>query len=127
MTKPKPQREIVKVPDSPAQKSVGSVAAEKPRTKIPGAIFFGANDASIEPDTMMTLDQTSKFLLDNPSTSLMFQGISGPGESGSLIDSRFESLRSYLVGKGVPDDQVRLDSKRRGGSRAEFEMFLIEH
>lgn len=125
--RPQVQKQVVEVPSRPTTQVGTGPATDKPRTKIPGALFFSQNDASIEPETMMTLDQTSKFLLENPSTSVIFQGISGPGESGSLIDSRFESLRSYLVGKGVPEDQVRLDTKRRGGSRAEFEMFLIEH
>jgi len=135
--------EVVKAPAKPVDKilkgqseaqmratskapAAGGIA-ERARTKVPGALVFMQNDASIEPESMMNLDQTSKFLLDNPSSSIMFQGIVGPGESSSLVDSRFESIRSYLVGKGVPEDQVRLDQKRRGGGRAEFEMYVIEH
>lgn len=112
-------------PKAPAPSLVPQ--AEKPKTKIPGSLKFSSNESTLEPDSMLNLDQTSKFLLENPSTSVVFQGVLGPGESNAMVDSRFESLRSYLVGKGVPDDQVRLDQKRRSGARPEFEMYIVEH
>lgn len=104
-----------------------STIGQKPMSKIPGMLRFNTNDAALESDVRMNLDQTSRFLLDNPSTTLVFQGVTGPNESSSLTDTRYEVLRKYLIGKGVPDDQVRLDVKRRQGPRAEFEMFVIEH
>ncbi len=107
-------------------KAAAKAPAAKDPTKIPGELSFSPNDASVEPQVMMTLDQTSKFLLENPSSVIQFQGVVGPGESSSIIDTRFESLRAYLVAKGVPEDQVRLASKRRSGNKAEFQMFLIE-
>lgn len=121
------KKQIIKAPAETTKPGAPGAAPERGRTKIPGSLTFSPNDSSIQAESMMNLDQTSKFLLDNPSSSIVFQGIVGAGESAALVDSRFESIRSYLVGKGVPEDQVRLDQKRRGGNRGEFEMYVIEH
>jgi outer membrane protein OmpA-like peptidoglycan-associated protein len=102
-------------------------AGELAKRKIPGMVPFSINDPSVQADAIAYLDQTSKFLLDNPSTTLILQGHLGPGESSTLVDARFESMRSYLTGKGVPDDQIRLDTDRKSSKVPEFQMFLIEH
>ncbi|MBN8553994.1 MAG: hypothetical protein J0L93_00955 [Deltaproteobacteria bacterium] len=99
---------------------------ELAKRRIPGSLPFSINDPSVQAEALVNLDQTSKFLLDNPSTTLILQGHLGQGESGTLVDARFESIRSYLTGKGVPEDQIRLDNDRKVG-KAEFQMFLIEH
>jgi hypothetical protein len=66
-------------------------------------------------------------LLENPSTTLILQGVSSSGEISNIIDSRYESIRSYLTAKGVPDDQIRLDPERKNGKAPQFELYLIEH
>jgi outer membrane protein OmpA-like peptidoglycan-associated protein len=134
---PAPAPSVVKAPAAPAPKpsttqngrreTAGSSLGEKPMTKIPGALRFGSQEVSLDAETMMNLNQTSKFLLENPSTTLVLRGFLGPGESAGLVDSRYESVRAYLIGKGVPEDQVRLDARRQAGARSEFEMFLLEH
>ena len=48
-------------------------------------------------------------------------------EQANLLEGRFDSLKSYLVGKGVPEDQIRLDNQKSGGTTPEFEMFVVEH
>lgn len=116
---------FVEAPKEPAQPKVATRGLAK--RKIPGSIDFKVNDPSIQGDAATNLDQTSKFLLDNPSTTLILQGVSASGELTNLIDSRFESIRSYLTAKGVPDDQIRLDPERKSGKAPVFELFLIEH
>ncbi len=134
---PTPAPAVVKAPAAPAPKpstsqngrreTAGSALGDKPMTKIPGALRFGPQEVSLDAETMMNLNQTSKFLSENPSTTLVLRGFLGPGESAALVDSRYESVRAYLIGKGVPEDQVRLDARRQSGARSEFEMFLLEH
>jgi len=109
------------------KEAVKEAAGEKPMTKIPGALRFGSQEVSLDAETMMNLNQTSKYLSENPSTTLILRGHVGPGENAGLLDSRFESIRAYLIGKGVPEDQVRLDNRRLSGPRGEFEMFVMEH
>ncbi len=100
------------------------------RRSIPGTISFDKNDPSLSSEkieTMSALDQTSVFLLQNPSSTLMLEGYLASGENGTLIDSRYESIRSYLIGKGVPEDQIRLDPERKSGKSAYFLMSVIDH
>ena len=44
-----------------------------------------------------------------------------------MVDARYESIRSYLVGKGVPEDQIQLDPEKRKDKTAKFDMFIVEH
>lgn len=97
------------------------------RRKIPGTIPFIVDDPSILTDAMTSLNQTGKFLLENPSTTIVLQGQLAPNEAKGLADARFESIKAYLVGKGVPEDQVQLDDERKRGKNPEFQMFVIEH
>lgn len=129
-----PERENISNPADAGDSSSAVALAPTPskpsasmKRRIPGNIRFEFNDPSLQPEAMTTLDQTSKFLLDNPSTTLILQGKVTPGEPTTLTDARYESIRSYLIGKGVPEDQIRLDSERHGGRISEFSMFVIEH
>lgn len=100
---------------------------ELSKRKIPGKIPFVSQDPSLQPEAMGTLNQISKYLLENPSTTLFLKGTLASKEADSYVDARYESIRSYLTGKGVPEDQVRLDDNKDRGKIAEFEMYLVEH
>jgi outer membrane protein OmpA-like peptidoglycan-associated protein len=100
--------------------------SEEKRRRVPGVLSFIANDTSLLQETMTSLNQNCKFLLENPSTSLVLQGTHSGDEPRSLIDARFESIKAYMVGKGVPEDQIRLDEEKRRGA-SEFKLFVIEH
>lgn len=111
-------------PISPAAKSLAGGV----RRKVPGAVPFSLNDATLkQQDAMTTLDQMSKFLLENPSVSLILQPRLADQEPPQLAEARFESIKSYLEGKGVPEDQVRMDPERRRASSGGFEMLILEH
>lgn len=128
VNKKAPERENLEEKLAEAPKEQAKPAAKVlSKRRIPGSIEFKLNDPSLLGDAMTNLDQTSKFLLDNPSTTLVLQGVAVSGELSNLIDSRYESVRSYLTAKGVPDDQIRLDPERKSGKAPQFELFLIEH
>lgn len=101
--------------------------AEPERRRASGEIVFDQQTANLDQAAMALLDQMAVFLIENPSHTLSLLGVHMAEESPSLIDARFESIQSYLVDKGVAEDQVRLDTDQRTGERAEFEMYLIEH
>jgi outer membrane protein OmpA-like peptidoglycan-associated protein len=116
-----------KIIEAPKEAQTAKPQKSLAKRKIPGSIEFKMNDPSIQGDAMTNLDQTGKFLLENPSTTLILQGVSSSGEISNIIDSRYESIRSYLTAKGVPDDQIRLDPERKNGKAPQFELYLIEH
>lgn len=97
------------------------------KQKIPGTIVFIENDPSIVTEAMTVLNQTAKYLLENPSLSLVLQGHLTNSEAKTLIQARFESMKAYLIGKGVPEDQIMLDSDQKRGKNPEFTMYVIEH
>jgi outer membrane protein OmpA-like peptidoglycan-associated protein len=132
--------EVVRAPAQPVDKFLpteqrraaaapvtgSSAFSEADATRVPGSLVFASNEVTIEAPTRMSLDQTSKYLIDNPSSRVVFRAVSGPNEAAALVDSRFESIKTYLVEKGVPEDQIQLDGRRRVGTRAEFETFVVE-
>jgi|GEM_PF-4730208 len=97
------------------------------REKLPGNLSFKKQDDSLTDSTMAELDKLSRHLVENPSNTLLLVGVVASGEGLNLIDRRFESVKTYLTGRGVPDDQVRLDVQRKSGKKAEFELYIIEH
>src|SRR5690606_27929048 len=103
---PKPQATAI-VPPKP---EVPAATVETPsglkKTRIPGMVTFSKNDAVLDQASRSSLDLTAKHLLENPSSTLSLLGILGPGENSNYIDMRFESVRAYLRGRGVPEDQI---------------------
>lgn len=97
------------------------------KRRVPDAVPFVQDDASVVPDAMSTLNQTAKFLLENPSTTLLLQAQLSPHEARNLADERFQSIKAYLIGKGVPEDQIQMDDMQKRGKNSEFQMYLVEH
>ncbi len=97
------------------------------RRRIPGNVSFIENDPTLVNEAMAGLNQTSKYLLENPSLTLVLQSQLSAQEPKSLTQARFDSLKAYLTGKGVPDDQIMLDIEQKRGKVPEFLLFVIEH
>lgn len=112
-----------------SSKDAASAAKAKPMTKrrIPDSVGFIENDPSLLTESMTTLNQTSKYLLENPSTTLVLQAQLGSSEARTLVGARYDTIKAYLVGKGVPEDQIQLDEQQKRGKAPEFLMFVIEH
>jgi len=100
---------------------------ELDRKQLQGSINFPPKEVALNDQAMNQLDQLTRFLVENPSNTLILVATRGPGEDGSIVEARFSSIRSYLSARGVPDDQVRLDDENKSGPNPSFEMFYIEH
>lgn len=118
-----PSAPIMKKAPAPARPAT----KEQNLRKVPGSVTFQTNDASLDGTGMGNLDLMAKYLLENPSTTFVLSPVVGPGEGPNLPEARYETSRAYLLGKGVPEDQIQLDTVRRSGPRGEFEFFVIEH
>ncbi|TVQ76690.1 MAG: hypothetical protein EA369_09805 [Bradymonadales bacterium] len=115
--------------EDPAPRAASTAPeAEKGRSPVPnGSLSFDEGQLGLSPRVMDRLDQMSVFLLNNPSNTLILEGTRAPSEADSIVRGRFEAVRAYLIGKGVPDDQVRLEDAINSASSGEVRMSLIEH
>lgn len=95
--------------------------------KMPAVVIFPPKEEALNDSAMAELDKVSRFLVKNPSNTLVFKAIKGPNEPNNLIDDRYQSVVSYLSARGVPEDQIRLSNERFDGRSASFELYLIEH
>lgn len=117
--------EMEKPPPPPPQREAKKFDLE--RKQLPGSINFPPKEVALNDQAMNQLDQLSRFLVENPSDTLILVATKGPNEDDPVVEARFASIRSYLSARGVPDDQVRLDDERKSGPNPSFEMFYIEH
>lgn len=121
--------------DDKKPKSKEDVQEIAPKTKIPASakkrvpdpIVFIQDDASLVTEAMTTLNQTAKFLLENPSTTLILQSQLSSHEAKTLADERYQSIKAYLIGRGVPEDQIQMDDQQKRAKISEFLMYLVEH
>lgn len=97
------------------------------KTKLDQIIPFSPKDEALNESSMAEMDKMSRFLVENPSNTLILRGVRGPSEGEELVAGRYDSVKSYLSARGVPDDQVRLEDSSISGRNPGFEMFLIEH
>lgn len=97
------------------------------KTKLDQIVPFSPQDEALNESSMAELDKMSRFLVENPSNTLILKGVRGPNEGEELVAGRYDSVKSYLSARGVPDDQVRLEDSSTSGRNSGFEMYLIEH
>jgi hypothetical protein len=120
-------------PQEPAKPSAGQAPLESQadlkhdRQSVPGSLDFTDSELGLSLTVLDRLDQMSVFLLDNPSNTLILTGSKGPNEVDSTVRARFVAIQTYLMGKGVPEDQVRLDEEINSASTGQVVMSLIEH
>lgn len=127
----KPKKVIVEpeggVPEITSDEAAIAEEYGPKKIKQPGLLRFRDEDDALTPKTMGELDKMSRTLVANPSNTLLLVGTLRETEEKQWLERRFESIKSYLTNRGVPDDQVRLDNQTKSGQLASFEMFLIEH
>lgn len=97
------------------------------KTKLDVILTFVPNESGLLAGSRDELDRMSKHLIENPSNTLVFRSALAAGENEGLTNQRFETVKAYLEGKGVPSDQVQLDDERISATTPLFELFLIEH
>lgn len=115
------------VPELDGDEYASAKSFEPPRRRYPKDIQFQDADVSLLTAEMDKLDEIGRYLIENPSNSLVLAGFITKAESPSLIEQRFQAVRAYLSTRGVPEDQVKLDPPRKVGPQAAFELYLIDH
>jgi len=100
----------------------------EPLKRVPrGRVPFEASSSKISDRSLSDLDGLAQFLIENPSNTLLIVPTLVATEPESLFNERFQQVSDYLKARGVPEDQVRLDTIKKTGSTAILEMFLIDH
>jgi outer membrane protein OmpA-like peptidoglycan-associated protein len=102
-----------KCPDTPPNTKVDSVGCPilftKPALVLEG-VTFEVNKAVLLPQSSATLDRVAQSLVANPGTRVEVRGYTdatGPASVNTrLSQARAESVRTYLISKGVPPGQV---------------------
>ncbi len=103
------------------------ISAEKEAeiTRTPGKVMrlenliFNAGTSKIEDSSYKELDKVLKMLEDNPNMVIQLEGhtdvVGSPSLNMKLSQDRVESVRNYLVGKGVSKTRIR--TKAFGGTQ----------
>jgi outer membrane protein OmpA-like peptidoglycan-associated protein len=106
--------EVDKCPDQPGDKeNQGCPLPAAPNEKIMlarNSVRFKSGSASLEPDSYQALDELAVMLKQHPGLHLTVNGytdITGsPALNKKLSLSRAESVKKYLVSKGVEDSRI---------------------
>jgi len=96
------------------------VVIQRDRIKINDTVYFDFDKATIQPRSFPLLNQVAKVILEHPEiVSVSVEGHTdgqGPGEyNRRLSQRRSESVRAYLIGKGVAPE--RLEARGFGEDR----------
>jgi outer membrane protein OmpA-like peptidoglycan-associated protein len=96
--------------------SLEKVAAVKEEARglvitLNGSVLFATNKADLLPIAEDRLTEVAKALADNPNRAIVVEGHTDSTGSVSLNDDlskrRAESVRDYLIRRGIPADRVR--------------------
>lgn len=86
-----------------------------------GEVYFGLNSANLG-DRAAALDRAARWLTESPDVHVFIEGYADPTGSheGNMIlgQSRAESVRDYLAGKGI--DQARMEVVSYGDTRLKY-------
>jgi len=113
--------------DEVATKAESSKYSGPNKRRLSTSLNFTSKDDKLGAQAMGELDEISRYLVENPSDTIMLTGTMAPGEDGGIVERRYTGIKKYLTGRGVPDDQIQLDSQHKEGRLAEFQMFILEH
>ncbi len=96
-----------------AQDALAKLAAKEEERgtviTLSGAVLFRSNDAALLPSAMSRLDEVAAALTLNERSVLVEGHTDSKGlvaTNMSLAQRRAESVRAYLIGKGVPPDKI---------------------
>jgi outer membrane protein OmpA-like peptidoglycan-associated protein len=102
-------------PDGCPKKYTNVVVTET-RIEIKQTVYFEFNKATIKPVSFPLLDEVARALVDNPSIKVEVQGhtdaVGDDKRNLKLSHKRAESVRAYLVKRGVSD--ARMTAKGYG-------------
>ena len=114
--------EIVKTPETtaapataPDQDSVQNEVIQKSETPVPAPdrktlIYFKHNSNDLEDKAFETLDRIADYVIENPEVNVSVEGYTDSSGSYSYNISvsqfRANTIKSYLVGKGVNSSQI---------------------
>jgi len=77
-------------------------------------VYFDTNKATLTPKATATLDETVKFMKENPAASLELTGHTDAKGSDALnqklSEQRVKAVQQYLVSKGVPAGRLKVMS-----------------
>lgn len=100
-------------------------AAPKPTTHVVGHVMrlqnliFEVGNSKIDPESFTELDLVLNMLRENPTMVIQLEGhtdyVGAAGDNMKLSQRRVESVRNYLVSKGV--NKNRLRTKAFGGTQ----------
>ncbi|PIR22121.1 MAG: hypothetical protein COV44_09540 [Deltaproteobacteria bacterium CG11_big_fil_rev_8_21_14_0_20_45_16] len=110
-----------------ASKVESSTYAGPNKRRLSASLNFASKDDKLGAQAMGELDEISRYLVENPSDTIVLSGTLAPGESKDIVERRYGGIKKYLTGRGVPEDQIQLDSAHKEGRLAEFQMFILEH
>jgi outer membrane protein OmpA-like peptidoglycan-associated protein len=103
------------------------VALEPLKRTLRGRVGFEPNSTKLSDASLSQLDSLAQFLIENPSNTLLVVTVLGANEPEGLLGDRFQEVSTYLRARGVPEDQIRLDSLKKSSSLATLELYLIDH
>lgn len=73
-------------------------------------VFFGTNETTLKPESIVELDQVVSLLKENPSVKILITGhtdnIGKPEDNLKLSEGRALSVVNYLVSKGISKDRL---------------------
>jgi outer membrane protein OmpA-like peptidoglycan-associated protein len=96
-------------PDGCAKKYTHVVVTEK-KIELKQTVFFDTNRATIKPVSFALLDDVGRALADNPTIKVEVQGHTDSQGNDAfnkkLSQNRAESVRIYLIGKGIARDRM---------------------
>lgn len=88
-------------------------------TLVLRGVNFAVDSAEIDPSSFGVLDGVARILADNPDVRVEISGhtdnTGGRAHNQSLSQARAESVRNYMVSRGI--EQARLDARGYGMSR----------
>ena len=104
------------IPPDGCPKKYNLVVVTAKKIELKQTVFFDTNKATIKPQSFALLDDVALAMKDNPTIKVEVQGhTDSQGDDAmnlKLSQRRAESVRTYLIGKGVAAD--RMEAKGYG-------------
>ena len=98
------------VPPDGCPKKYNLVVVTEKKIELKQTVYFDFNKATIKPVSFALLDDVARALTDNPKLKVEVQGhtdsVGNDDFNLKLSQSRAESVKKYLVGKGVTEDRM---------------------
>jgi len=109
--KPEPKEEVVEEPlPEPNETQVMKADLEKKGQAAPKFVYFESNSADLTDSTLLTLNRLIDIVQNDASVDIELRGYSdnlGSAEYNLVLsEKRSESVKAYLISKGVSPDRI---------------------